>query len=134
LEAENVGSAKDVATLLEEALKNEKIAKTMNISEYYIKPLNKSKPRRVWSTNWLLTKWVPSDFDSKNICGKTGYIGDSRYNFAVRVSDKADNPIIVVVMGSVSNESRFSEARDLADWTFEKYLWPNEEGYDGLTE
>lgn len=134
LEAENVGNARDVAVLLDEALKNEKIAKTMNIGEYYIKPLNKPKSRRVWSTNWLLTKWIPSDFDVRNICGKTGYIGDARYNFAVRVSDRENNPIIVVVLGSVSNESRFSEARDLAEWTYDKYLWPNEEGYDELVE
>ncbi len=134
LESENVGSAKDVASLLQEALKNEKISKTMNTGEYYIKPLNKPKSRRVWSTNWLLTKWIPNDFEAKNICGKTGYIGDARYNFAVRVSDKQNNPIIVVVLGSVSNESRFSEARDLANWTYEKYLWPNEEGYNDLVE
>ncbi|MCX6781946.1 MAG: serine hydrolase [Candidatus Magasanikbacteria bacterium] len=134
LEADNVGSAKDIAALLKEALKNEKISKTMSIGEYYIKPLNKPKSRRVWSTNWLLTKWIPSDFDTKNICGKTGYIGDAKYNFAVRIADKENNPIIVVVLGSATNESRFSEARDLADWSYSKFLWPNEDGYNDLVE
>jgi hypothetical protein len=53
----------------------------MNATEYVARPLNKEKSRLVWSTNWLLTKWIPSTFTKKDICGKTGYIGESRYKF-----------------------------------------------------
>lgn len=134
LDAGSVGSAREVANLLRETLRFDKISETMKISELYIQPVNKNKPRRIWSTNWLLTKWIPSDFDQNNICGKTGYIGDARYNFAVRIGDKSGHNIIVVVLGSVSNEARFTEARDIADWIFGQYLWPDEEGYDSLSE
>lgn len=134
LDAGSVGSAREVAGLLRETLRFEKISQAMKIGELYIQPINKSKPRRVWSTNWLLTKWIPSDFDQNNICGKTGFIGDARYNFAVRVGDKDGHNIIVVVLGSISNEARFTEARDIADWVFDEYVWPDEAGYDILSE
>jgi len=134
LNAANVGSARDTAELLKETLRYEKIVTTLKTGEYYIHPLNKEKPRRVWSTNWLLTKWIPNDFDSKNICGKTGYIGEARYNFTVRLTDSGGHAIIVVVFGAESDESRFSEARDIADWVFGRYLWPDEDGYGQLTE
>jgi D-alanyl-D-alanine carboxypeptidase len=134
LDAGSVGSAREVAGLLRETLRFEKISQTMKIGELYIQPVNKSKPRRVWSTNWLLTKWIPSDFDQNSICGKTGFIGDARYNFAVRVGDKDGHNIIVAVLGSVSNEARFTEARDIADWVFDEYVWPDEAPYDTLSE
>lgn len=134
LNAANVGSARDTAELLKETLRYEKIVKTLKTGEYYIRPLNREKPRRVWSTNWLLTKWMPNDFDSKNICGKTGFIGEARYNFAVRLADEGNHAVIIVVFGAESDEARFSEARDIADWIFGHYAWPDEAGYDQLTE
>jgi D-alanyl-D-alanine carboxypeptidase len=55
-------------------------------------------------------------------------------NFTVRLTSKDNNQIMAVVLGSATNESRFSEARDLANYVFEKYLWPNQEGYNDLLE
>jgi D-alanyl-D-alanine carboxypeptidase len=132
LDADNVGSARDTAALLKEALRFEKIARALNTGECYLHPLNSSKDKRVWSTNWLLTKWIPNDFDKDNICGKTGFINDSRYNFVVRLADNDNYKIIVAIFGAATNEMRFSEARDLAEWIFDKYLWPDENGYADL--
>lgn len=134
LDGDNIGNARDVAMLLKEALRYEKISKTLKIGEYYLHPLNKDKAKRVWSTNWLLTKWVPNNFSAGDICGKTGFINDARYNFAVQLADAQDHSIYTVVLGSASNEQRFSEARDLANWIFDRYLWPDEEGYNNLAE
>ncbi|MEK7213312.1 MAG: serine hydrolase [Patescibacteria group bacterium] len=130
----NVASAEDISKLLKEALRFDKIYKTLQVGEYYARPLNKNKPRRVWSTDWLLTKWIPSDFKPEDIAGKTGYISSSLYNFAVRLSDPQSHAIRVVVLGAASNEARFMEARDLAKWLFDHYVWPDEEGYNKLTE
>lgn len=134
LDSENVGSARDVAQLLIDSLKFKKIVSALKTGEYYIQPENKEKPRRLWNTNWLLTKWVPNKFDSKNICGKTGYIVNSRYNFAVRLEDDNRHSIVAVILGAENNEARFSEARDLSDWVFSHFLWPDEAGYAALTE
>jgi len=134
LSAYNTGNAVDIAELLREALRFDKIYITLRIGEYYAKPLNKEKMRRVWSTDWLLTNWIPNDFNKKDIAGKTGYISESRYNFVVNLADKRQHKIIVAVLGSESNESRFNEARDLAKWIFENYLWPDDERYNELVE
>jgi len=134
LDGDNIGDAKDIALLLEEALRFDKIAKTLKIGEYYLHPLNKTKAKRVWSTNWLLTKWVPNNFGPGDICGKTGFINDARYNFAVELTDEGAHRLVTVVLGAATNEARFSEARDLANWTFDHYLWPDEEGYALLVE
>ncbi len=134
LDSGNRGNAKDIIRLLKIALQQDKIYSTLQVGEYYAKPLNAAKQRRVWSTNWLLTGWIPNRFKPMQIVGKTGYIGDSGYNFVVRLEDKEKKAVRVLVLGAASNEARFSEARDLAEWAFENYLWPGDEGYDGLAE
>jgi D-alanyl-D-alanine carboxypeptidase len=132
LDEKNVADASDVARLLKEALEIDKIKKTLQIGQYYSHPIGMKKERRLWSTNWLLTNWVPNRFAEDKIVGKTGFINDSKYNFTVRIEDDNHHAVRIVVLGSESNESRFSEARDLAEWIFKNYLWPGDEGYDEL--
>ncbi len=134
LSDKNVANALDTAKMLIDALKFEKIYTTVQTGEYYAHPLNGEKPRRIWTTNWLLTNWIPNDFKVENIAGKTGYIDDSGYNFVVSLSNEKNYSITVVVFGAATNEHRFSEARDLAQWTFGHYLWPDDLGYETLSE
>lgn len=133
LDNRNMAKAGDVALLLNAALAKEKIIKALQTAEYYASPIDK-KQRRVWNTNWLLTHWIPSEFKGVQIAGKTGYILDSDYNFVVRLTDSLGHGIRAVILGSASNETRFTEARDLANWVFGHYLWPDDPGYDKLTE
>lgn len=134
LSAKNVGNAVDVANLLKEALRFDKIYKFLQIDEYYVRPLNKDKLRRIWSTDWLLTNWTPNNFTREDIVGKTGYIAESGYNFVVSLTDKNRHQLICVILGSISNEQRFEEARDLSEWVFAKYVWPGDQGYEELVE
>lgn len=134
LDSGNQATAKDVSALLKESVRFNKICKAMHTAEYYAHPLNSSKARRVWSTNWLLTNWVPNEFKAEDIAGKTGYIMDSGYNFTVRLTDSAGHSIRIVVLGAATAEARFTEARDLAEWIFDHYLWPGDKGYDELAE
>lgn len=134
LNAGNVANVHDTAKLLKNALQQDKIFKAVQVGEYYAHPLGKNKPRRVWSTDWLLTKWVPSNFAAAQIAGKTGFINESNYNFAVRLSDNNSHAVRVVILGASTNENRFSEARDLATWVFANYLWPDQAGYEKLAE
>lgn len=129
LDDQNVGNALDIARLLKAALKVDRIYHTLQTGEYYAAPLNKSVKHRVWTTNWLLTNWIPNRFDKDLLVGKTGYIATSGYNFSVRITGAHDHTIRVVVLGTVSNEARFSEAKMLAEWTFDHYVWPDDAGY-----
>lgn len=134
LSGKNMANALDAAKLLIDALRFEKIYTAVQTGEYYTRPLNGNKPRRIWTTNWLLTNWVPNSFKAEDIAGKTGYIDDSGYNFVVNLSKAKKHAIVVVIFGAASNEARFSEARDLAQWVFSSFLWPGDEGYENLTE
>lgn len=133
IDERNVGSARDVARLLKFALASDKIFNTLQTSEYYAQPLGQ-KPRRIWTTDWLLTKWVPNKFGDLTIAGKTGFIEGSKYNFAVRIESGGKRAIRTVVLGSDTVEARFSEARDLATWAFTHYSWPGDSGYEKLTQ
>lgn len=126
LDERNMGSPVDVAKLLKYALEVPKISKALALGEYTAIPLNTNEKHRVWSTNWLLNNWVPNTFNKASIVGKTGYITDSGYNFAVRIANNKDQIVRVVIMGATTNEFRFSEARDVAEWVFENFSWPQE--------
>lgn len=129
LDGRNVGSAIDISRLLKTALKVDRIYRALQTGEYYAMPLNSSAKHRVWTTNWLLTNWVPNRFDKDLLVGKTGYITGSGYNFSVRITGGHDHAIRVVVLGTASNEARFNEAKILAEWTFSHYAWPDDVGY-----
>ncbi|MFA6547345.1 MAG: serine hydrolase [Candidatus Magasanikbacteria bacterium] len=133
IDERNVGSARDIARLLKYALASDKIFNTLQTPEYYAKPLGQ-KPRRIWTTDWLLSKWVPNNFGDLTIAGKTGYIDDSKYNFAVRIENGGKRAIRTVVLGADTMEARFSEARDLAMWAFTHYSWPGDSGYEKLVQ
>lgn len=135
LSPENVGTAMDVARLLKEALKVDKIYHTLQMGQYNAQPIGATKTRLVYSTNWLLTNWVQSNFSKDTIVGKTGYIEESGYNFAVRLTNaKGHHAVRIVILGADSNESRFSEARDLANWTFTHFVWPDQAGYTAVVQ
>jgi len=131
----NIGNAVDISNLLHEAMRFDKIYSTLKIREHYARPLNKEKLRRVWSTNWLLTDWVTNDFKTGNAVGKTGFINESGYNFVSSITnEKNGRSIIVSVLGAETNEKRFEETRDLANFIFSKYVWPEDSEYSNLVE
>ncbi len=134
LSGKNTATVFDTAKLLIDAMKFEKIYSVVQMGDYYIRPFGTGKARQIWTTNWLLTNWVPNTFKAENIAGKTGYIEDSGYNFVVNLSDDKQHTITVAILGAATNEERFSEARDIAYWVFNQYLWPDQEGYDELVE
>ncbi len=134
LDPGNVGSAADVLKLLQTALAEEQIAKALRLGEYEAVPAGEGGKHHVWNTNWLLTGWIPSSFGQASLVGKTGYIPEAGYNFAMRLNSTHNRALRVVVLGSASNETRFEEARDLVSWVLSTYLWPAQPGYTALAE
>lgn len=122
LDPQNVGTARDIARLLRFALKNDLIATTLASSRVVVYP-SRLESRIVWSTNWLLTQWIPHNFVGLAV-GKTGYIGDAGYNFAVRLTDGSGHSLRVVILGASISENRFTEARRIGEWVFAHTVWP----------
>lgn len=133
LDNRNKGNAKDVAQLLKIALFNKKIYKTLQQPYYQINPLEK-KPRVLSSTNAFLVKAIEHTFLNENIVGKTGYIPEAGYNFVSRIEDNRGHALRIVILGSSTADNRFAEARDLAKWTFENYIWPDDKEYHNFAK
>ncbi len=121
LDPRNVGTARDVVRLLRFALKKPEIESVLKQPQVILSPQSEQS-RVVWSTNWLLTQWIPHSFAGV-VVGKTGYIGDSGYNFAVRVTDKFFHRLRIVVLGTESSDARFIEARKIGEWIFTTTVW-----------
>lgn len=132
LDSRNMGKAVDILQLLKISLKVDRIAAALRLTDYYANPQNGKRKHQVWSTDWLLTNWIPNTFDKEILVGKTGFIDQSGYNFVVKVPGKKFHTIRVVILGANSNEARFIEAKNLSEWTFENFVWPEDEEYHRL--
>jgi D-alanyl-D-alanine carboxypeptidase len=116
LSGTNVTTAKEASWLLQEALSYQEIREALQKSRFSFKTAG-GREVTVVSTNKLLGG------DMRIDGGKTGYIAESLYNFAVRISNEAENHIIVVVLGSIGDEERFEEAAYLSEWAFVNHEW-----------
>ncbi|HBU07132.1 MAG TPA: hypothetical protein DEB09_03540 [Candidatus Magasanikbacteria bacterium] len=124
LDSTDVASASDVAILINEAMKQDKIKQTLLTKEISLYSEERGKSHHIWNTDWLLLGWVPHTFvDFRG--GKTGYITLSDYNFTMQVGDGNVHTVNVVILGAKTHEGRFTEARDIAEWVFANYKWPD---------
>ncbi len=122
LSEDNQASASDVAILLNEAMKNTKISKTLLIKEYNLYSKERKEKHHMWSTDWILLGWIPNKLP-EFFGGKTGYTVAAGYNFTMRAGDGKGHLIDVVVLGADTHETRFTEAKDVAEWVFANYNW-----------
>jgi len=125
LDENNISTASDVSILLAEVLKHEKISEVLKEKELNLFSKERNKKHHMWSTNWVLLGWVSHNF-SHFYGGKTGFIPASGYNFTMQVGDEKGHIINIVVLGAKSHEDRFTEARDIGEWVFENYTWPDD--------
>lgn len=118
----NVGSARDVARLLKIALSHPMIKITSVRNSVNIRELNSDEIKKVKATDWLI-----SDSDALQGArvegGKTGYLAEAGFNFAVQLQSDAGHEIRVVIMGASDVYKRFSEAAALSRWAFVAYTW-----------
>ncbi len=122
IDSGNVSTASDVALLLREALRHEHIVASLGIHSIDHRSSVTEKTTTIRNTNRLLTQWVENEF-AESVIGKTGYIVESKYNFAGKFSKSLDRQVLVVVLGSENETTRFTDATTLAEWTFTNYEW-----------
>jgi serine-type D-Ala-D-Ala endopeptidase (penicillin-binding protein 7) len=112
LSENNVASAFDIARLVNIASSNETIQSTLCTKQYTYISEKRKRLITLGNTNRLLSSsWRIEG-------GKTGYIGESGYCFAVRVNDDKGHDLTGVVLGARSNSRRFKEAAKLFQWAF----------------
>jgi D-alanyl-D-alanine carboxypeptidase len=125
LSSEDSASASDVAILLNEALRHDKIRGTLAIKEINLYSAERKQQHHIWNTDWLLLGWVPQTFPEFS-GGKTGYIEASGYNFAMQVGDGLGHRINVIILGANTHEARFTEAKEAGEWALANYQWEME--------
>jgi len=112
LDEHNVSTAEDCVRLLHTALKQDLIKDALTTYRYQYRSLNHKRRRNIVNTNrLLLSKW-------KIAGGKTGYIVESGYCLATRMSDSEGHDITVVVLGAPFSGTRFSVTRKISSWAF----------------
>ena len=121
LDSDNISTAFDLSKLLFHAIANSDIKNATTKKAYNISILNNKSSRTVYNTDILLDSFINKEYTI--IGGKTGYTPDAGACLAIRVEDHEGNDIIVVVMGSRDQNSRFHEVKALTQWTFDNYTW-----------
>ncbi len=108
-------SAKDLAVITEEALKNAVLARIFATKETSIVSLDKRYNHELVNLNKLLSQ-------VKGVLGvKTGFTEQAKENLVTLV-DRDNNRILTVVLGS---NDRFGESTKLIEWTYKNFIWPD---------
>jgi len=128
----NQSTAREIAYLLKNVLDLLLVRQATTLKNYFFRAEKTGWEHQVQATDELLSDSLISSKIKKINGGKTGFIDEAGFNFAVEVEDEDGHQIIVVVLGADSHWSRFSEAKDLAEWVFSNFLWPDQEGFAAL--
>lgn len=108
-------SASDLATITEEALKNDSLARVFATKETNIVSLDKKYTHKLANLNRLLSQ-------VKGVLGvKTGYTENAKENLVTYVN-RDEHQILTVVLGS---DDRFGESTKLIEWIYENFNWPS---------
>ncbi len=118
----NVSTAREVSYLAAAAFDQKEIARAAHMSSYEF-ITNGGRAATVKNTNQLLRGYY-SNFPYEIEAGKTGYIDESGYNLVMLSKDEKGRDILAVVLGAPSNSDRFGGMKELLDWIFDSYEWP----------
>ena len=140
--APNVTSARDMAKLVQEAIKNEDFVKIFGMETYTVPETEKHKERELLTTNYFLSNRVIPDFQDDRIKGGMQSMTNVAGASLVLTAEHKNMNYIAVVLGavrtykengwSVESYGNFNEMTDLIRHGFEKYKI-NRIIYDGMS-
>lgn len=106
-------SAKDLAIITEEALKNGQLSRVFSTKDTDIVSLDKKNVYKLHNLNKLLSS-------VKGVLGvKTGYTEIAKENL-ISFVERAEHRVLVIVLGS---NDRFGESTKLIEWTYQNFTW-----------
>ncbi len=107
-------SAKDLAIITEEALKNPTLSRIFATKQTSIVSIDKKYTHQLVNLNKLLTQ-------VKGVLGvKTGYTGEAKENLVTYVN-RDNHEVLTVILGS---DDRFGESTNLIEWVYRNFNWP----------
>lgn len=119
LDPANISTAKDVAIMATKAFNGYEPIRYVTTKSSYTFVASKSGRHTVKTTDTLLTRNNGLTVTG----GKTGYIDEAQYTYAVRLKNAQGAQIVISLLGSPSSATRFSEAALLANWAWKNYRW-----------
>jgi len=103
-------TAGDYAKIVKAAFQNSYLRNVAGLQSYYLRSSNNSKYNQtIKNTDKLL-----ADADVKVLGAKTGFLDESKYNFASLVKYKNGQELAIVVLGEQHLYSAFAETKQLA--------------------
>ena len=106
----NVTTASDFAKIVKAAYALAPIRASASLNTYnFGSTNNKRYYHKLKNTNKRL-----QDSELATAVGKTGYLDESRYNFAAEIQDRLGNDLIIVLLGSQDSAAQFKETKELA--------------------
>lgn len=117
LSKDNVSTVQDLAKLAQVAFSAPLIQEATTLKEYSLTTIAFNELHRIKSQNELLTSFL-------TLTGaKTGFTNEAGYCLIVQAKNEAGNEVIAAVLGSATNDTRFTEIKGLVAWAFENYQW-----------
>lgn len=120
LNNKNVSTARDIVRFTQAALLINEISKATITKKYEFWTLE-GKNKVAYNTDDLLNNFPENGI--RIVGGKTGYLELAGYCFVGKFVDHQGKEMISVVLGSKDRYSRFTEAKNLVEWTYENYIW-----------
>ncbi len=124
LDPRNVSTVYDLAKLAKRVFSEKQLKEILNKKEYSFTELERKKNRKIFSTNKLFNSFLYDKESNYRLkAGKTGYLEEAGYCFLSKAEDNFGNSIIVAILGSKSDKSRFQETKALVWWVFNNWRW-----------
>ncbi len=117
LTEKNTASAHDVWQMAKAAWQSDLIRQPTSQSNFYL-TTSDQKTRRVVNTNLLFQSFLEVR------AGKTGFIDEAGYCITTLLTNKDNHEVFLVVLGSATEDDRWQDAKALAWWTYNNWLWP----------
>lgn len=116
----NVSTAKEISTLVKEALKNPFIREATLTKELSVTD-KQGKNKQVSNTDKLLSIFPTNGIEI--LGGKTGYTNQAGYCFAAKFTNDEGREIISVIMGDKGPDSRFNSTKKMVNWVYKYFTW-----------
>ena len=120
LNPDNQASARAMATIVNAALSQPDIQKTLLLDKYEI-ITQKGRRQLVTNTDGFIQGSVAIPDSWQILGGKTGYLDEAGYCFAALWRNDQGEELVTVVLGAPTKEGRFTITKDLLDYITEKY-------------
>ncbi len=121
LSEDNRSIVSDLALMLDHILQNETI-RTITQQPFVTITSTSGALYSVESTDDLLHSFLNQP-PYAIVGGKTGYLPEAGYCLGTIFSEDGGHEIIVVVLGSETDQSRFQDVKSLAAWAYKVYDW-----------